>query len=615
LSDVLKICKNQTSAQTMDKAIQEIRAEIAQQCQKRKRLADVDLIVLDNSIRESTVGQLRGHTLENKWKIYDEVQRAGFQYKVVAAFSHMTRVDDKFIKQLIAEGENCEDLFAFTEAFESVDDQETLPVGLRKMKSLGLINPIIEIDTLRFRTQMNIDQWCKLLKKRIEWVKEHLTKDGHDPKIFVNYRDFSDAMYHNVEPYLKLTTFLGSLPENLRPFGLMFEEPRGTYMPIEVGKWCKAVRTMMDLAGWEEGHLFAHVHEKWGLAVAAQLECIISGANGVWASVCEEGAALGHACSTLTILNLLRNGNKKVRERYDCQYLRNAAIEVSKITTGRPPHEKKPVYGERALDISFDFGGIAGGRPSSMDAGDDFDIADFFEEEAPIRISTLSSEGMIVERLVQLFGENNDFNEDIAREMKAKMIEELEGNTKREYMSAPGIATLFDRSGGQMTIEMANVIAKSEDNSAHATAMIEEIRDMWDEWDLQEDDEHRNDDKLKYDSFYNGFMAPFFGCQTCDDTLKGFGALDMDHNGEIDWNEFLVYLKWACNEFPDITEVDELLSVTFRKGLIPAMKDVVLGRQASRRQTRAVKGKGKGRNRPNRRGNAEKFGMTLTIPE
>jgi len=29
--------------------------------------------VLDNSLRESTVGQLRGHTIENKWAIYNEV--------------------------------------------------------------------------------------------------------------------------------------------------------------------------------------------------------------------------------------------------------------------------------------------------------------------------------------------------------------------------------------------------------------------------------------------------------------------------------------------------------------------------------------------------------------
>ena len=40
---------------------------------KRKKLKNSELFVLDNSLRESTVGQLRGHTLENKWKIYEEV--------------------------------------------------------------------------------------------------------------------------------------------------------------------------------------------------------------------------------------------------------------------------------------------------------------------------------------------------------------------------------------------------------------------------------------------------------------------------------------------------------------------------------------------------------------
>ena len=40
---------------------------------KMSRLRDLDLFVLDNSIRETTVGQLRGHTLEDKWAIYEEV--------------------------------------------------------------------------------------------------------------------------------------------------------------------------------------------------------------------------------------------------------------------------------------------------------------------------------------------------------------------------------------------------------------------------------------------------------------------------------------------------------------------------------------------------------------
>ena len=113
---------------------------------KRKQLRELDLIVMDNSIRESTVGQLRGHTLENKWKIYDEIENCGFQYRIVAAFSHMTRVDESWVQELVTSGENVENLFAFTEAFDTPDCLEQIPLGLRKMKRFGLINPIIEID-------------------------------------------------------------------------------------------------------------------------------------------------------------------------------------------------------------------------------------------------------------------------------------------------------------------------------------------------------------------------------------------------------------------------------------------------------------------------------------
>ena len=61
----------------------------------------------------------------------------------------MTRVDDTFIKELIAEDEDISELFAFTEAFENINDLDGIPVGLRKMRMLGLQNPIIEIDLVR----------------------------------------------------------------------------------------------------------------------------------------------------------------------------------------------------------------------------------------------------------------------------------------------------------------------------------------------------------------------------------------------------------------------------------------------------------------------------------
>ena len=47
--------------------------EIQHASEEKKNLKQKELFVLDNSLRESTVGQLRGHTIDNKWKIYEQV--------------------------------------------------------------------------------------------------------------------------------------------------------------------------------------------------------------------------------------------------------------------------------------------------------------------------------------------------------------------------------------------------------------------------------------------------------------------------------------------------------------------------------------------------------------
>ena len=55
--------------------INRMNEDFREQNEKLKQLKELDLFVLDNSLRESTVGQLRGHTIENKWKIYNEVSQ------------------------------------------------------------------------------------------------------------------------------------------------------------------------------------------------------------------------------------------------------------------------------------------------------------------------------------------------------------------------------------------------------------------------------------------------------------------------------------------------------------------------------------------------------------
>ena len=568
--------KVSTSGDFQDE-ISHLNTAIAEITRKRQVLKDLDCFVLDNSIRESTVGQLRGHTLENKWKIYNEVKRCGMKHIIVAAFSHMTRVDDEFIRQLSERGEDFSTLYAFSEITDSINKdgvlhKKPIPVGLEKMKTFGLRNPIIEIDLVDPRVDWNgkftIDDYCHLLRKRIKWAIKHL---HHEPNVFINIRDFPFAMKENPERVFTLVKYLAGLPPKQRPLGVIFEEPLGQFMPEELGIYTSALRGVLDSTGWESCKVLVHVHEKWGLADTAALTCLSNGASGVWASICEEGAAVGHASSSITLMNLVRLGNKIVQERYNCTELRRAAAEITKVTTGKAPHPKQVLYGERALDMVFELGSMGQGGNGQ------FDVAAFFGEEPPRRMSTLASLEMIRDRMVELFGENPQFTIEMAEKMKKVMIEDLTNNRKEEYMSKVGLALLFDRSGGKITEDMRDIIGKMELKSAASEMLIEEVRAIWDQWDLR--DKIRSDDRLQFDSFYNGFMAPYFGCFRCENARKAMQAIDMDCDGFVDWSEFKLYLKWALRQYPEINDVDELLSVTFSKGLLPAMQDEIIRKQ------------------------------------
>ena len=107
--------------------------------------------------------------------------------------------------------------------------------------------------------------------------------------------------------------------EYLATMALAFEDPMGESLPEELEAWTACVRKVMDGSGWESGKLLVHIHQKWDLQTAATLDCLGAGADGVWASLCEEGAAMGHASSSVVLMNLVRLGNEKVLETYNCK--------------------------------------------------------------------------------------------------------------------------------------------------------------------------------------------------------------------------------------------------------------------------------------------------------
>ena len=538
--------------------------------EKRERLKNVDFFLLDNSIRESTVGQLRGHTVEDKIKIYDQVRRVGITDIIVASFSNMTRVDDDFVKHLRASGEDFNMFYSFSEVSQKgvVDgeyESETLPIGLKKNLQYGIKNTIFEVDleneSLEWDKKYKLEDLQELIRKRIDYVFERIP----DAKVLVNLRDFPIAMENHPKRMLKFVQFLSSLPKSRKLFAIIFEDSTGEYLPEQLEAWTTSLRRVMDYNGLRDGKILVHIHQKWDLATAAQLDCISAGADGVWTSLCEEGAAVGHACSSITMMNMIRFKNKLIQNSYRCIELRKAAIEITKITSGAPPHPKQVLYGERAMDIVFGGGMGEGG----------FSLADFFGVSTPNRINTLATTGMISDRLKKVFGMDPQFDDEtILKEMKEQMLKDLREGRKEEYHSPAGVAILFDQSGGKLTQEMADIISMLKLKEVHHDDLIAKIRARWDEYDLHEEGEGYGDGQLEFDSFYHGFMAPYFGCYRCERTRKAMGALDMNVDGNVDWKEMLVYIKWALRQYPDTEDADVLMNIVFKDGLIPAMVDM-----------------------------------------
>lgn len=64
--------------------------------QKRQILCDMNVFVIDNSLRESTVGQVVGHSLNDKYSVLAETKKCSFNHQIIATFSHQQRVDDAF---------------------------------------------------------------------------------------------------------------------------------------------------------------------------------------------------------------------------------------------------------------------------------------------------------------------------------------------------------------------------------------------------------------------------------------------------------------------------------------------------------------------------------------
>ena len=478
----------------MDKLVNQANVFDTEIERKKKIWKELDFFCLDNSIRETTVGQLASHTLTDKQNIFKELKKCGLTDIIVASFSSATKIDDTFVQWLQqVHGDDFDKFYSFSEVtigvdydeegnslhrYNSGDSVDDLPDGMKKNKFFGLRHTVFEMDfanndDVTWGETWSVDDMCNLLDRRIRWVKDNICKEGRN---FLNIRDFPFIMAEDVRRMLDIIKYLAEMPLEYRLFGIIYEDPVGECLPEQLAAWTRCIRDTMTACGWDDGKLLNHIHGKLGYKDAVTMDCLANGSDGMWAAVCEEGAAVGHCCTTVTMLNLIRHGNSKILEKYNCTHLRQAAINVTKITTKAPPHPKQIVYGERATDLVIGVLGIG------------FDIGKYFGIEYESRITTIATPEMIITRLKNIFGENEQFTIEMAIKMKEEIEHDLTMDIKSEYHSPYGIAMLFLRAGGKGSEGMMKILQKHNEHVEVYEKIKAEIRKEWNKYTINDID-------------------------------------------------------------------------------------------------------------------------------
>jgi len=601
---------------------------------RRHRLRDMRCFVLDNSLREPTVAASMGHNLSDKKKIFDCVCDLGFDHVVVGALNHSSQVDDIFCESVgagaqstaEAAGKKKPNTWSFSELVENAHNHTggvpdwDVPVGLVKTKKYGIKNVVFEGDlsdkTLDWDGKFSVEQWVRGVEARCQWVHDNL---GPESLTFMNIRDFPKAMIPHPDRVLAAVAGLAKLRRDIRPMGLLFEEPFGEYLPSEVGGWSALLRSTMDDNGWPstfqtspdervDGVLVVHVHRQWGLADAVILDAFAGGCDGIMAAVCEEGAMLGHASTAVALTNLARLGNTHVTQTYSLSKLGAAARFVTQRTTGNPVAVRQPVYGPRAIEAVFGFANVGGGilDPEFSRGGGTgaprVTLARLLGlEDAPIRLHSLATPAQFKKRLEQCFGEHENYPDRVGEMLKEEAEQQItsarssstcqvEGGViyaKREYTSKVGLAMLYKEATGEMTQHMKEVVAQdlSDQASGVYAGLLMEADQVFRRWcgtdkSMIQDDDEASNVKISIQSFVANYVMPFFdGGHNHFDMSSGVDELvkttvrkvfDLNNDGVIDLEEWKTFLVWALRSTDEeIHSINTLHSAVMRQAVLP----------------------------------------------
>ena len=500
---------------------------------KMKRLVSLRPFVLDNSIRETTVVQLRGHTVKTKSGILEALQETGIKHVILAAFSELQRPEDVWLQNLGQRGLIPPDSYVFSEMVHDVVEgmpTSDIPTGLSRMKEYGVPGCILEMDLMCPRTdpqKFTEDLYKPFLMLRLDYIRS-FSPGGN---IFINYRDGLVAWKSPVgrRRMLLFTHLLCTLQPRIA--GILFEDGTGEYWPEDIGEMCFGLRRTMDDFGWEDGHILAHFHKGYGLAEAAVLAALGAGATGLWGAVCEEGAGVGHASSLMMLTNLARLGNPHCATMYNLPKLYQAAVKVTQLVTHAEPYSKQELYGERACDQLWD-------RGAMMGSGEAFDLAGLLGRNRPVRMTSFCTAPMMQAHLTALFGPH-DWNPLILRAMVVEMHEDLVEGRSLVYQTDAGAFDLYQRAGGvEFLEEMEAKVLRSQYDGPVVRALRERCAGVLDP----------DGEAMTYADFSRTFLDRYADRYPPEQMSQVLTFLDINADGDIQLSELLVWVHWQLQQ-------------------------------------------------------------------
>lgn len=482
------------------------------------------MLVVDNSLRETSIAACHSQTCPDKMKIWRQLDNVGIEHRILGSFGSTRRQDDNFVELLLHNGKSLDNCWAFSEFIEDFDlagkpDWRKKPTGLQKMKEYGISNPIFEIDLSKRYSRIQFDE--DVMRQCGEFLMQVYEYLSASAKIMVNIRDFCVACEDAPERISIFIQVLGSMP--IRPFALMFEDPDARSFPWQVAANVRAARGLMDSSGWRSGHFLVHMQKGYGLAEACVLEALSNGATGIWCGLCEEGPACGQSASITTLINLARLGNDHVKKTYNLVNLREAAITATKVSTEHAPSHRQEVYGGRALQFAFGEANL--------------------EKVLALANKESSAAFTSPEHLQNAFRDifDKELQSSLAKHMQATAHLDM-GSTRRTAVLRPvELGMLYMRVGGVIDSNMRKTI-KSKHESMLSDPMMKGLKDYFEQCAASDDNGKKT---MKKDEFAEVFMKSHFATRAeLQEAIKILEATE----DKIAWESLELCALWYMDQ-------------------------------------------------------------------